>query len=231
MRSKARLFCLCLLALLSLALMCEIGGVAYYFWLAPRYPDNSRPKRHVLIAGDCNTNNIAPWLRRSLGDPYVVSKPPDHLRSGTLVPLTDWIAFKRPDVIYLSVGLFDIVMTKHGLLVSKEQYRKNLERTLSSLRGRTHARIIWGTLPPVMDEWRARKFGDSVPMMYEKDAVEYGRVAADVMKEFDVEILDAHELLLSNGVESMIKEDGIHLSSEGHEAVANSLSARIKGMK
>ncbi len=231
MRSKLKLYCLWLLAPLSLLLLCEASSIAYFRWLAPRHPIDTSHKRHVLIVGDCNTNNLTPWLRADLGDRYVVSKSPDRQKSGNLVPLIDWMIFKKPDIIYLNVGLFDIIVTKHGLLTSKGQYRHNLETVISALRIRANARIIWGTIAPIRDESRLITCGKAFANIHDKDAVEYSRVATALMKEYGIEVLDVHEFVKSQGVERMVKDDGMHLSELGHEAVAARLCLRIRDCK
>jgi len=222
-----------LAALLALALIVELGGIFYCYFLAPASFDNSRARHHVLIIGDCNTTNIVPYIRANLGDDYVVSRSDRWFSSRSVCfPATlDWIAYKSPEYIYFDIGMLDIEWKGDKLVTSKDEFRKNLENFIEKALEAGKATLIGGTMNPVNAEAQRKHFGPNVKPRQEEDVTEYNKILTGVMRANRIPAVDIHARVVATGTDKYVADDGFHLSPKGHEFVASLVCDKIRELR
>ena len=156
----------------------------------------------IVLAGDCTTTNLAPWLKKELMGRYDVWCTSDFVDSRSLkTNLEDWILSKKPDVVIFSVGLTDTFHTKGIINVPLGEYEDNLRCVVKTLREKSRARLLWmPTVPAVRKQKNA-----------ELDT--YNAAADRVMKEAGIEVYDRNSALKAAGIERLVSDDKIHPNS------------------
>jgi isoamyl acetate esterase len=142
--------------------------------------------------------------------------------------IEDWLeAAGQVDIIHFNVGLHDIKRERggNGCQVPIREYRANLRRIVERLQ-ETGANLIWASITPVIYErHHQRKDFDR----REEDVEDYNAVATEIMDEFGIRINDLHSALMSETIEDLIGEDGVHFATEGRELIADVIAAALRG--
>lgn len=135
-------------------------------------------------------------------------------------------AFK-PDFLLLNCGLHDIKRYPETstIQVDTAEYRKNLEEIYSLLHQR-NIQVIWMTTTPVDDERHNTK--TKTFKRYDKDVLEYNRIANEVFKSHKAPIIDLYgftKKLPGNYI------DHVHYDEATREKQAEFITAFITKLK
>src|SRR5688500_6317825 len=123
----------------------------------------------------------------------------------------------NPDLVTLGIGVNDI---GHG--VSLDQFSKNYEQILSTLKERTRARIVVSNFPDVST---APRIPASMRTEYQRQIVQFSRRLEDIASRHGVTIFDLYtftteELALHT---EYFSSDGFHPSDEGYQLWADKM--------
>jgi lysophospholipase L1-like esterase len=187
--------------------------------------EKSVPK--VVLIGDSIRMGYAPLVAKRLeGKAIVVSAKPNGEDSGNVLKnLEEWVIKEKPDVVHINAGLHDLKLKDGTYQVPLAEYEKNLKTILERIQKETHAKIIFATSTPILDNLHAqRKAGfDRV----EADVQRYNTAAVAVMTQAGVPIDDLHELVEAGGKEKLIGPDGTHYTPAGYDALAAAVTNSI----
>jgi lysophospholipase L1-like esterase len=186
-----------------------------------------KPLPRVVLIGDSIRLGYAPLVAKRLeGRAIVVSAKPNGEDSGNVLRnLEEWVINEKPDVVHLNAGLHDLKLKDAAYQVPLAVYEKNLKTILERIRKETHAKIIFATSTPILDNLHAqRKAGfDRV----EADVRRYNIAAVAVMKQAAVPVDDLHKRVEDSGKEKLIGPDGTHYTPAGYEMLAEAVANSI----
>ena len=123
----------------------------------------------------------------------------------------------NPDLVTVGIGINDI---GHGLTL--EQFSKNYEEILSTLKEQTHAQIVVTNLPDVSS---APRIPDSMRILYQQQIEQFCRRLEEIANRHGVTVFDIYavtkdELPLHP---EYFSNDGFHPSDEGYELWATQM--------
>jgi lysophospholipase L1-like esterase len=187
-----------------------------------------RPLPKVVLVGDSIRIGYAPLVAKRLeGKAIVVSAKPNGEDSrNVLKNLEEWVIKEQPDVVHINAGLHDLKLKETTYQVPLAEYERNLKTIVEHIQKGTHAKIIFATSTPIIDNLHAqRKAGfDRV----EADVQRYNTAAVAVMKQAGVPIDDLHKLVEDGGKEKLIGPDGTHYTPAGYEMLAEAVTVSIR---
>ncbi len=220
---KKILWAVPILAVVGLAV-----GIVYYKFLTPRIKNAPAPAHHLVILGDCNTINAVPHLRRLIGSQYLVSRYPDFVGAKSLAVASNWVAFENPDVIYVDVGMRNLLHAR-GELCSPEEFSRCLRGSLLELRkAAPQARIILGTISPVDEDAQRKAPGVGREIVYESELSAFNAIIRNLCTAHELELVDINAILVGKGTRDILNEsDGSHLNARGHEVSAGAIARQI----
>jgi acyl-CoA thioesterase I len=132
----------------------------------------------------------------------------------------------NPDLVTLGIGINDI---GHGLTL--EQFSKNYEEILSTLKQKTRAAIIVTNLPDISS---APRIPGSMRAHYQQQIAQYSRTLEEIARRHGVTIFDVYAITtreLASHPE-YFSADGFHPSDAGYEYWAEEMwptLARVLG--
>ena len=133
----------------------------------------------------------------------------------------------NPDLVTLGVGINDI---GHGLTL--EQFSKNYEEILSTLREKTRAQIVVANIPDVSG---APRIPNALRKQYQQEIRRFSQRLEEIASRQGVTMFDiysiTHEQLASHP--EYFSADGFHPSDEGYELWATQMwptMARVVGV-
>jgi lysophospholipase L1-like esterase len=196
-------------------------------WLAA----NERPGlRRIMMVGDSIRMRISNATgyglhayARLLGKVNISHIPHNVGASGSVqTRIGNWLSC-GPDLILINTGLHDLSQYDSERIrnpgwSSPDMYRERLSDIIARIRAANVTHVIWASNTPVVEAWhndQRNNGGKSVLTRYNRDIENYNAIAADVMREEDVSILDFYRELVELGVERCILKDGVHLTSFG----------------
>jgi lysophospholipase L1-like esterase len=186
-----------------------------------------KPLPKVVLVGDSIRMGYAPLVAKRLeGRAIIVSAKPNGEDSGNVLRnLEEWVISEKPDVVHLNAGLHDLKLTDKMYQVPLAEYEKNLKAILERIQKATHAKIIFATSTPILDNLHAqRKAGFD---RFEADVQRYNAAAVAVMKQAGVPIDDLHQVVEAGGKEKLIGPDGTHYTAAGYELLADAVTSSI----
>ncbi len=149
-----------------------------------------------------------------------------------LAELDKWLgdSGKKWDVIHFNWGLHDLKYmgpkgenladpkdpTSHQQ-VPPAEYEANLRTLVTKLKA-TGAELIWCSTTPVPEGAGGRVVGDSA---------KYNEIAAKVMKENEVDTNDLYSFVKPQ-MEDLMRPANVHFTTEGSQALAEQVAAKIK---
>ncbi|HEY6659727.1 MAG TPA: SGNH/GDSL hydrolase family protein [Pyrinomonadaceae bacterium] len=123
----------------------------------------------------------------------------------------------NPDLVTVGIGINDI---GHG--VSLEQFSKNYEQILSTLREKTRAQIIVTNIPDVSS---APRIPGALRNEYQQQIIRFSRRLEEIAARHGVTVFDiytiTHEQLASHP--EYFSADGFHPSDDGYELWATQM--------
>jgi len=186
-----------------------------------------KPLAKVVLIGDSIRMGYAPLVAKRLeGKATVVSAKPNGEDSGNVLRnLEEWVIKENPDVVHINAGLHDLKLKDAAYQVPLAEYEKNLKMILERIQKETHAKIIFATSTPILDNLHAqRKAGFD---RLEADVQKYNTAAVAIMKQAGVPIDDLHKRVEEGGKEKLIGPDGTHYTPAGYEMLAEAVTNSI----
>lgn len=183
----------------------------------------------MLLIGDSISLGYTIPVRSLLKGVANVHRPATNCGSSKrgVQDLDKWLGNGHWDVVHFNFGLHDAFVENGKHPVSIEEYEQNLHAIVARLR-KTGARLIWATITPIPNDvllWpRDRK---PVHDFYEKDILEYNRVARSVMEQSAVAIDELHDLVQPRLMELQRKGD-IHFTEKGSDELAAAVARSIR---
>ncbi|TWT75685.1 hypothetical protein Pla123a_31950 [Posidoniimonas polymericola] len=182
--------------------------------------DPTRPR--VLLIGDSILNGYRSYAVGSLaGKAYVDSWVNPHYQSPKLnETLTEVIEFGGPyDVVLFNVGL-------HGYQegrIPKRRFKPLTQAYVQVLRDKLpEAHLIWASSTPVTVEGMPSQLHPEINPVI----VEHNRMAAEVMQEMNVEVVDYYGLLANKL--TLARGDSFHWTPPAYKLLAGKASDTIR---
>jgi acyl-CoA thioesterase I len=132
----------------------------------------------------------------------------------------------NPDLVTVGIGINDI---GHGLTL--EQFSKNYEQILSTLKEKTRAEIVVTNIPDVSS---APRIPRSLRQEYQQQIVQFSARLEEIAKRHGVTIFDVHSITKEElpSHPEYFSSDGFHPSDQGYELWASTMwptVARVVG--
>jgi len=123
----------------------------------------------------------------------------------------------NPDLVTVGIGINDI---GHGLTL--EQFSKNYETILSTLKEKTHAQIVVTNLPDVSS---APRIPDSMRSTYQRQIDQFCQRLVEIAERHGVTIFDIYTITKDElpSHPEYFSNDGFHPSDEGYELWATQM--------
>lgn len=192
--------------------------------------------KKVICIGDSIRMGYEPTVVRELADWEVVELKDlqcGHTRN-ILEHLDEWLSDDL-DVVHINAGLHDMaqgptsdpdVAPVGESRVPLGEYRANLGRILRRTESTTQARIIFGLTTPV-DLRRQYEHGKGIHRTNENVSA-YNEAAAEIATERGAVINDLNKVIVDNGAEQMLADDGVHFTAEGSAALGSKVAGAIR---
>ncbi|MEO2016935.1 MAG: PVC-type heme-binding CxxCH protein [Fuerstiella sp.] len=147
----------------------------------------------------------------------------------TLQQLEKWIRGRDAAVVHINVGLHDLFLSSKTdqPRYSLETYSANLRRIFARLKQLTDAEIIFALTTPVDEQRQASSETYRRVVRRNPDIVTYNRRAVEIANECGVRINDIHAVALDIGVETAIRDDGVHLTAQGVDVVGQQVARSV----
>ena len=132
----------------------------------------------------------------------------------------------NPDLVTVGIGINDI---GHGLTL--EQFSKNYEEILSTLKEKTHARIVVTNLPDVSS---APRIPSAMRSEYQRQIDQFCQRLVEIAERHGVTVFDIYTITKEElpSHPEYFSADGFHPSDEGYELWATQMwptVARVMG--
>ncbi|MCP4867044.1 MAG: hypothetical protein GY897_24180 [Alteromonas sp.] len=202
-------------------------------------PDNNinEDKFQVRVRNDYM---ISPWVDISV---KVVPTPENNLvnygvggyNSQNVLNIIDNVRTTYPDLVVLMVGTNDSLNSSKPIDI--ETYKENVNRVVKYITS-SSAEVIIMKIPPAIEDYvldrHPQEHFETYGGVNETIDV-YNGVIEDIATENEIRLYDLHDLVINNGgiypgVDSFLRNelnrssrDGVHLTTEGYEQVANNL--------
>lgn len=123
----------------------------------------------------------------------------------------------NPDLVTVGIGINDI---GHGLTL--EQFSKNYETILSTLKEKTHAQIVVTNIPDVSS---APRIPDSMRSTYQQQIDQFCKRLVEIAERHGVTIFDIYTITKDElpSHPEYFSNDGFHPSDEGYELWATQM--------
>lgn len=123
----------------------------------------------------------------------------------------------NPDLVTVGIGINDI---GHGL--SLEQFSKNYEQILSTLKQKTRARIVVTNLPDISS---APRIPGTLRREYQRQIVQFSQRLGEIANRQGVTIFDIHTITKAElpSHPEYFSSDGFHPSDKGYELWASEM--------
>jgi len=186
----------------------------------------------VVLVGDSIRLGYAPIVAKQLEGKAVIVSPPANGGDSinVLKNLEAWVIRAQPAIVHFNCGIHDTKLFKKTgkFQVSPEQYEANLRKIVERIRKETKAKVIFATTTPIMDERAAKSRTKADYELLDASIRQYNVIAAKVMKELDVPVIDLNALLTDADIRAkLMSSDGVHFQTEGREELGKSVAAFI----
>lgn len=130
----------------------------------------------------------------------------------------------NPDLVTVGIGINDI---GHGLTI--EQFAKNFEEILSTLKEKTHAQIVVTNLPDVSS---APRIPNAMRSVYQQQIIQFCQRLEEIAKGHGVILFDIYSITKDElpSHPEYFSIDGFHPSDEGYELWATQMWPTIAGV-
>ena len=123
----------------------------------------------------------------------------------------------NPDLVTVGIGINDI---GHGLTL--EEFSKNFEEILSTLKEKTKARIVVTNIPDIST---APRIPEVMRSQYQRQIIEFCQRLEEIAKRHDVTVFDVYSITKDElpSHPEYFSSDGFHPSDEGYELWARTM--------
>jgi len=123
----------------------------------------------------------------------------------------------NPDLVTIGIGINDI---GHGLTL--DQFSKNFDEILSTLKDKTHATIVVTNLPDISS---APRIPNSMRSQYQRQIDEFCKRLEEIANKYGVTIFDIYTITKEElpSHPEYFSADGFHPSDEGYELWATQM--------
>lgn len=195
--------------------------------------------RQVILIGDSIRAGYQPVVARLLRGLAQVWGPLDNCYTSTqvLARLNEWLLDRltprgddgRPgSVVHLNVGLHDLKRYRPDGRIETplDVYREQVLAILSRVvRHPTRPRVISARTTPVNQaRHNRRKEFDR----HESDVERYNEVADAVAGKLVLPLNDLYALVMQQGRDALLTQDGVHYTPDGYERLGESVAAAIR---
>ena len=185
----------------------------------------------VILLGDSIRINYQGIVRSELEGKAKVWTPKDNCAHTlyTLQNLEKWLKGQDPAVVHINAGLHDLFLNektgqpRHSL----ELYSGNLRKILARLKELTDAKIIFALTTPVDEQRQASSKTYKRVVRRNPDIVRFNQQAAKIAKECGAAVDDVHSVAMEAGIDSVICDDGVHLTEKGKEVVGKQVARSV----
>jgi lysophospholipase L1-like esterase len=117
----------------------------------------------------------------------------------------------NPDLVTVGIGINDV---GHGLTL--DQFSKNYEEILSTLKEKTHAQIVVSNIPDVSS---APRIPSVMRNTYQQQIIQFSQRLEEIAKRHDVPVFDVYSITKDElpSHPECFSNDGFHPSDEGYE--------------
>ncbi len=184
--------------------------------------------KNIVLLGDSIRMSYQPFVRELMGESAYVWGPFENCQHtvNVLLNLWQWIAPLRADVIHVNAGIWDTrrIIPGGECIVPLAYYKKNVELILTSLKAVTSAKIIWATSTPVLDDKvRVQQLKNGSAGRRAIDIVRYNKAAVDVALKLNVPVNPLYDVVMKNGLDTMLTDDGTHFTDAGARILAQAV--------
>lgn len=123
----------------------------------------------------------------------------------------------NPDLVTVGIGINDI---GHGLTL--EQFSKNYEEIISTLKQKTHARIVVTNIPDISS---APRIPGPMRSEYQQQIIQFNERLGEIANRNGVTVFDVHTITKAElpSHPEYFSADGFHPSDQGYELWATSM--------
>ena len=123
----------------------------------------------------------------------------------------------NPDLVTVGIGINDI---GHGLTL--EQFAKNYDQILSTLKAKTHATIVVTNIPDIST---APRIPSSMRSQYQRQIDEFCKRLEEIAKQHEVAVFDVYTITKQElpSHPEYFSGDGFHPSDQGYELWASQM--------
>lgn len=178
----------------------------------------------ITFIGDSIREQYTPRVRELLGDGFEVWAPLENCRFAKYVyrGLFDWTRYMEgSDIIHFNIGLWDACnLFGEGSFSTEEEYLRDMERVVDTMKRRYGARLIFATTTPASP---TNKFYD--PGIVER----FNEIVVPTLIKKGVIINDLYSVIAENPDE-YIRDDGVHLSEAGIIRASEHIADFVSGV-
>ena len=118
---------------------------------------------------------------------------------------------QNPDLVTVGIGINDV---GHGLTL--DQFSKNYEQILSTLKEKTHAQIVVANIPDVSS---APRIPSGMRNAYQQQIIQFSQRLEEIAKRHGVVVFDVYSITKDElpSHPEYFSNDGFHPSDEGYE--------------
>ena len=183
----------------------------------------------IILIGDSIRMGYEPVLREMLEGKAEVWGPEENGGDSrkVLANLGAWAVGRAVDVIHFNCGLHDLkVLPDDTPQVPIEEYARNLQKIVLTLKEDTAAELIWATITPVHDErHQSRKHCDF--KRFETDVERYNRAALEVINSAGLRVNDLHGVIERCGIATCLSPDGVHMTGDANRMLAEAVATAV----
>ena len=183
----------------------------------------------ISLIGDSIRMGYEPHVRELLGAHRVWGPADNGGDSMNLLEhFQEWFVSPQADIIHANCGLHDIRfhLDRGTHQVSAAEYEANLGELAGRLKRLEGTTVIWALCTPIL-EARHDATHDTVRRRL-KDLELYNRIARTVMGNAGFLVHDLYEAVRELGAESVIAQDGVHMTEPGKKLVAQRVVAFLE---
>ena len=190
----------------------------------------SEKKSKILIIGDSISIGYTPFVKENLiKKAFVKHNSGNAQHTGTgLKKVKEWIGDEEWDIIQFNWGLWDLCY-RHpeakvygnrdklngNITFSLEEYERNLEDIIKSIKQVSNAQLIFVTTSYVPNNEAGR---------FEIDAQKYNKVAKRVMKKHSIQVNDIYKESKAIHKNFGKASDDVHYTKKGYEKLGKIIS-------
>ena len=123
----------------------------------------------------------------------------------------------NPDLVTVGIGINDI---GHGSTL--EEFSRNYEQILSTLKQKTHARIVVTNIPDISS---APRIPGALRSEYQRQIVQFDQRLGEIAARYGVTVFDVHTITKAElpSHPEYFSSDGFHPSDQGYELWASEM--------